>query len=619
MAQGNFFLDNNDIRFHVENLNFNDLFDLVPQEAREAVSAESGAEYMQVWLEVVKTFGEICTSIAEKAREVEEAPLTLENGEVVLPAVMVEHIRNLKEFGLPALTVSAKWGGMAAPFLCEMVGAEMLNRACPSTMLNVGWYGNIARIIEEYGSEEIQAKYVPKIASGEYSGNMSLTEPDAGSDLASLTTYAVKQKNGTYKLYGTKRFISNGNSEIGLILAKTKKGAQGLDFLSLFVCPRKIDGQANYTISKIEEKIGLHGSATCELVFDGAKAELLGEEDQGYNIMLRLMNDSRIGVGFQGIGLMEAALRQAREYAEARHAWGKAIAKHELIAEKLLDMEVELAATRSLGIKAAYHRSIMYLAEAKVAQEPEYEAVLEHHTQIVRRFTPLLKFWVGEVAPVHARNVMQILGGYGYTTEYRAEWLMRESLIYSVYEGTSQIQALMCLKDTMKNVIKSPTEFIQKLIGSSYRTFVTRNGVERRVHEIEQLLFKSILTLLIRLAKVNLKATFTGTNRRDLVAMLRVLRREFGQFENFQPAMIHAERIAWMSSYLAMAECVVEDARKDPSREWIAERFVHNALLKVKYHKSEIDDPDAILEENLTSNTVRSLSMGGADESQVAN
>jgi alkylation response protein AidB-like acyl-CoA dehydrogenase len=156
---------------------------------------------------------------------------------------------------------------------------------------------------------------------------MALTEPGAGSDLSALRTYGEEQADGTWKLYGEKIFITNGNGDLSLVLAKSEKGAVGLDRLSLFLCPRKQNGEHNFRITKIEEKIGLHASATCALSFEGSWAILLGEKDQGYKYMLHLMNDSRVAVGYQGLGLMEASYRIAYDYAQTRITWQKPNAK----------------------------------------------------------------------------------------------------------------------------------------------------------------------------------------------------------------------------------------------------------------------------------------------------
>ena len=332
----------------------------------------------------------------------------------MVPEKLEENCTILKEFGIAALGVGPRYGGMGAPFIFEALAAELVNRACPSTMLNMGWYGSIAHIIDSFASEEIKEECISKIAEGLWSGNMALTEPDAGSDLGSLRTYGVKQEDGTWKLYGTKRFISNGTSQISLVLAKNEKGSEGLSALSLFLCPREYLGEENIKVLKLEDKLGLHGSATAELAYDGATAWLLGKEGEGFQYMLRLMNYACIGVGFQGLGLMEATFNIAKDYANERVSWGKPLAKHELIAEQLLDLEVELIATRSLCYQAAFNISMMYLGERtlkKTYMNPPERQLLEKrlasYKQKVRKWTPLIKYWVGERSIVHARQCMQ--------------------------------------------------------------------------------------------------------------------------------------------------------------------------------------------------------------------
>ena len=448
---------------------------------------------------------------------------------------------------------------------------------------------------------------IPELAQGKFSGNMALTEADAGSDLAALRTWADKQEDGSWKIYGQKRFISNGNGELSLVLAKNKKGVMGLHHLSLFLCPRHLeDGSDNISISKIEEKIALHASATCELNFDGSKAWLIGEEGQGYRYMLELMNDSRLGVGFQGVGLMEATFRIASEYAQERKTWGKPIARHELIAEKLLDMESELKATRSLAYKAAMSRTVQtlgthYLKENQPDElrKKQVEQTVKKHSDKIREMTPLLKYWVGEQSVVHARAAMQVLGGYGFSTEYPAEKWVRESLIYSIYEGTSQIQALMCVKDTFKKLMKEPFRFIESYLKLQYKKINEKDPLKKKMLGIESMIQGSVLKMLIRLVKTNLKTSVSDQNKAELFKMARIIVREFKKFDNFRPAMLHAERLCQMKCYAALGQAILEDATIDPGRKKYAERFIHQAYAKVHSLHQQIVDEDLVIHQTL--------------------
>jgi alkylation response protein AidB-like acyl-CoA dehydrogenase len=606
MKKGNFFSDNPDILFHFEKrMDVAELFRWTTSREKETVSAQTPEEYAKVWIEVLEGYGEYTGSeIASNAAQIEKENLLLKDGEVVLGPTMAANLRGLLELGTPSLGVAPEYGGLGAPFFVDMAACEIGNRACPSTMLNAGWWGPISNIIEQFGSEELKLEYCSKIATGEYSGSMSLTEPDAGSDLGGIRTYGEPQADGSWLLSGNKRFISNGNGEVSLVLAKNKKGAEGLNDLSLFLCPAKIDGKRNFQITKLEEKVGLHGSATCELVFEKSKAFLLGESGSGFKYMLRLMNDSRLGVAFQGLGLMEATYRLAREYAEQRKTWGKPIAQHELIAEKLLDMEVETKAFRSLCYQAAYNRTMQCAGERYLEEHPDLSAAekketdrkVKAYSRRVRRWTPLVKYWAGEKSFEHARNALQIHGGYGFTTEYRAEWWVRESLIYSLYEGTSQIQALMCMKDTMKEVVARPKAFFETAFGLKVKAFSESDPVRKKLYKMKEVLHNSIVAILFRLMKSNVRSSMTDMNGADIIEKVKALSKDLMKFDSLQPALLHSERICEMKCLIAVAEAAIWDAEADATRGWIAERMVNIALPKVSYLRAQIDIDDQVIE-----------------------
>ena len=610
MAGENFYLDNPDLQFHLKNrIDWEEMFKWVPEEDRDVVSATTAQEYCNSWLEVLETLGDICgTTLAGNARKVDQTPYKYENGQDIVSKELQENIEALKEFGISSLGTPVEFGGMGAPSVIEFAGAELTNRACPSTMLNVGWYSPIAHIIESFASEELKQEYIPKLVSGEYSGNMALTEPDAGSDLGALRTWGEKQEDGSWKLFGTKRFISNGTSELSLVLAKNEKGSQGLSALSLYLCPRVWDGKENIRVLKLEEKPGLKGSATAELAYDGSKAWILGKEGEGFHYMLKLMNDSRIGVGFQGVGLMESTYRLAQTYASERKTWGKPIEQHELIADILLDLEVELKAIRSLSYQAAYSRTMIQLGEHQLKkgtispeQRVEIEKKVSENQRLLRRWTPLIKYWVGEKSVWHARQAMQILGGYGFTKEYDAERWVRESLIYSLYEGTSQIQALMCIKDTLKVLVRNPGKFIENALGYRIKSLAEGDPLRKKLLRVRQLSQGAVLSVVLKLLKTNAKAKFSEISEKDLLKAVKKLSTDLIKFEEISPALMQAERICEIQCYEVLANCLVRDAKADESRSWIAERFFYKAIPRIQYLKTLIEQEDVVLNEKLAS------------------
>lgn len=605
--KANFFEDNLDTQFQFfKRVDFKTLFSFLTDADKEMLGVSTVEAYRSLWADMLHSIGELAgTVIAPNASQVEKQELKLTaEGDVILPAVMRENLAKIKELGICGLSVEPSFGGIGAPFLVEMVAGEIVCRACPATFLNAVWYGPIAEIIHAFGDAQTQEAFIPKLAAGEWSGSMALTEADAGSDLAALRTYGeVQEIDGSWKLYGSKRFISNGCGDLTLALAKNKKGAEGLHNLSLYIVQRKVNGAANYTVTRVEDKPGLHGSPTCELKFDGSRAILLGKNGEGFSYMLKLMNDARLGVAFQGVGMLEGIFRMTDAYANQRIAWGKPIAEHELIAEKLLDMEVDLAALRSLSYQAAEVRSVAvagerYLQMQKNISEMEAQRIkklVKKMHKRLRAWTPLLKWWVGEKVFQHARNGLQIHGGYGFTKEYRAEWWVRESLILSIYEGTSQIQALMAVKDTLKEVIRRPVDFVEVALGSKLQGLAETNPLRRKYNRLKQITNSAVVALLLRLVRENVKASLSETKRSDILKMVKVISRDIVKFENLSPALLQAERICEMKATLSMAKAVLEDAEKDLNRAWIAERFMNKSLPQLMRLKEEIELDDRVL------------------------
>lgn len=605
----NYFSDNPDIKFHIENkIDMKALFNLMTEEEKAFFDAKNAESYRQGVFEILENFGPICDEVASRSRQIDELDIELKDGKEQVPPLLKKNLEILKSYGFLGGGIQTNYGGYGIPFFCEMSAAEMLNRACPSTTISAYWFNSVARIIEKYGSKELCEKYIPQIARAEISGNMALTEPDAGSDLAGIKTYAVDQKDGTWKLYGTKRFITNGGAELSLVLAKTEKGAKGLDKLSLFLCPRFLDGKDNIRLLKIEKKLALHGSLTAELAYDGSTAYLLGEKNSGFHYMLDLMNESRIGVAIQALGAMEAVFRLASNYANERKTWGKPIAQHELIAEKLLNMEVELKAARSLSYEAVYLQSLRSLLERRLREETlsestrsEYEKTLRKVTLELRQKTPLVKYWLSEKAVEHARVGLQIHGGYGYMQEYKAEWLLREVLIYPLYEGTSQIQALMCIKDEIKAVIKDPKQLLNRSVELKIKSFTERDTLEKQLVQLRVYSWDSLLSILYKLAKENAQDLKIDVFKKNPIKFLRSISLKSMQMQRLGSALLHAENFCELKCLESLAESLVKDARVDNSRVWIAEHFLSRAKIRAQYLYSVIKSEDKILKERLSA------------------
>ncbi|MBC7531086.1 MAG: acyl-CoA dehydrogenase family protein [Oligoflexus sp.] len=596
----NFFTDNSDMRFHLSNKRMTQLFDWMSDDEKAAIGVTTVEEFQKQWFDILEVVGEYTGStLHSNAQKVAKEDLKLVDGEVIFPPTIKENLRIFSEIGGPAMSIRTEFGGMEAPLSFELSAFEMIYRACPSTALSICWYGSIANIIDLFGSDELKNEWIPKIATGEYSGSMSLTEPDIGSDLAGMRTYADSNGDGTYRLSGNKQFISNGCGDLSLVLAHNRKGSNSLKTLNLYLVPRRVKGKFNFEVSKIEEKPGLHGSATCALKFDESVAYLIGKDGEGFKYMAHLMNEARLAVGFQSLGLMEAAYRLSYNYAQQRESWGKPIAKHEMIAERLHDMDTELRAYRSLCYRAVHYASLVTLGDRRLqektlpqAQRDEISKKLRYYKAKLRDWTPLVKWWGGERSYVFARNAVQIHGGYGFTTEYTAEWLLRESLILSIYEGTSEIQALMSIKDTVKDIMTNPKVFVEHTLGSRIASMAEKDFVMRRFFKMRQTLNLGIVSIFAKLLKTRVKTKVSLDKPADLLKIVKLLGPDLVRFDNLSPALLHAGKVAEMKAIVAISYAVIKDGDHDEKFRIAAERFTAKWGPVVAQLKAQIDIED---------------------------
>ncbi len=393
-----------------------------------------------------------------------EATLTPDGGAEPPPHIR-EAYAKLAENGLVSLTVPTEYDGAAAPMLINAIYMEMISRADTSLMTVVGLQTGAAGDIERYGSEEIKRAYLPRFASGEVQGCMDLTEPQAGSDLGQIQTRATELPDGQLQVDGQKIFITNGGAEVHLVLARDAENfdeSKGTtNGLSLILVPRHLpDGSANgVRVARLERKLGIHGSPTCEVVFEGAVGTRLGEKGQGFRAMLDLMNAARLGVAGQALGLSEAAFHDAYEYAQQREQFGKPIAQQPLVMSMLAKMGGNIEAVRALlyrtielsDLNTARERALA--RSTHEAEREELQAAIERENTRIRLLTPLCKYFSTEVSNDLTRDAMQIFGGVGYTMDSDVAKLHADSLIMTVYEGTSEIQASFALREMGKGAL----------------------------------------------------------------------------------------------------------------------------------------------------------------------
>lgn len=464
---------------------------------------------------VLETVGSLAQTFERPAREnwAAEAELVPADGGAQSPPHIQAAYRQLAEAGLVSLTVSEEYGGAGLSAFVNVLVLEMISRADTSMMVSIGLQTGAASDIEKYGSDEVKREWLPKFASGEVMGCMDLTEPQAGSDLGRISTRATDLPDGTVRVDGQKIFISNGGAEVHLVLARDadsyEESRGTTNGLSLVLVARhKADGSSNgVRVARLERKLGIHGSPTCEMVFENAIGVRLGEKGKGFRAMLDLMNNARLGVAAQAIGIGEAALHDATTYAQQREQFGKPIAQQPLVQGMLAKMAVNLEAARGL----LYHTMELYdwtlAAEQALAAgrgDAALQQRLERESVRVRLLTPLVKYFATEVCSDVTRDAMQVYGGIGYTMDADVAKLHADSLIMTVYEGTSEIQASFALREMGKGalgvVFAEARAALGAMQGDAVRAPLAKRVVEGigRIEEATKVLFGDIGYALMR-------------------------------------------------------------------------------------------------------------------------
>ena len=432
---------------------------------KRGADADVAAE-VETFKTILQTTGEICAEIGAAAREHWHEEVRLENGLVVRPPHIDAGYEKLRQAGLICLTLDPKYGGYALPAIVNCAYLEMVSRADTSLMTIIGLQAGVATDIEKYGSDAIKDRYLPAFVAGEHQGSMDLTEAQAGSDLGGIAT-KVTREGDRFFIDGEKIFITNGGSGIHLVLARdaaTADQSKGTtNGLNLMLVPRVLpDGSANRVkTSRVERKMGIHGSPTCVIEFDHAEGFLLGKPGQGFKAMLDLMNNARLGVAAQGLGVAQAAYEEARAYAEQRVQFGAPILQQPLVKSMLTLMVINIQAARAL----LYHTSAMidqadairtYLESDRCHGDPErakLQQELEQKLPLIRFYTPLTKYFATEISNQVTRAGIQVHGGIGYMAESPAGHYHSDSIITTIYEGTSEIQASFALKEMAKGAL----------------------------------------------------------------------------------------------------------------------------------------------------------------------
>lgn len=453
-----FFGDNPDLMAIFDRLDLVDVVGMLERGYAEAAEYElAPADYSEAiegYRAALGLVGEIAaTVIAPLSPSIDAAGAALVDGEVRYAAGSVEAYRRLSEAGMAGAILPRRFGGLNFPATIYTMMIEMVSRADASLMTMFG-YQDVGHAIAHFGPEEVAERLLPAYCRGETIGAMVLTEPGGGSDLANLRVRAFQDGSGQWRLRGTKQFISNGNGGVLLVLARSED-ADGMFGLSLFAS----DG-TGVEVSRLEEKMGLHGSPTCELVFDDAPVDLVGRRRMGMVQTMHTLNQARLSVAGQALGVAEAAYRAAAAYAEERVAFGTQIRRIPAVAEMLIDMATTIEACRAMLYETCR------LLDLRNALEVEIERVRQaggDASDLKRRFkatsplvdllSPAVKYVVTESAQQVTLDAQQVFGGMGYIRETGAEQRVRDIRITTIYEGTSQVQAGAALAGVMSDVL----------------------------------------------------------------------------------------------------------------------------------------------------------------------
>ncbi|WP_456442932.1 acyl-CoA dehydrogenase family protein [Caldithrix abyssi] len=559
----NFFTDNKDLVFQFENLDLKEIVEIAENNYKEAetynFAPRDYEDAMDNYRKVLEIVGDIAANIVgPNAAEVDEEGAHFEGGKVTYARGTQLALDYLTKAELMGFTLPRKYGGLNIPKTIYMMAIEMISRA-DASLMNIFGLQDIAETIYKYGDEAQKQEFLPQFAAGTATGAMALTEPDAGSDLQAVKLQAYQDENGQWRLRGVKRFITNGNGRILLVLARSEPGTKDGRGLSMFVCY----GDDTVKVRRIENKLGIHGSPTCELQFNDTPAQLVGKRRFGLiRYVMDLMNGARLAVSAQALGIAQAAYEEALSYARAREQFGKAIYYIPPVTNMLIDMRVRLESDRSLlyatsrwvDLRDKLEEKIEHL-KAEGKDTSEYRARLKQVAKISELLTPLTKYFLTEDANKIAYDALQIHGGAGYMREFNVERLVRDARITNIYEGTSQLQIVAAIGGVINDVLGKYFE------------------------EKEQQSYKGNLSHLAEILK-EMRELF-------LDALKYVTDKDDKHFQD-----VAARDLVEMYGYLYVGYLLLDEAEKNARKIWIAKRYISHALAHCQHNVTSIKNEE---------------------------
>jgi len=554
----NYYTDNPDLQRQLETLDLGRVVALREDDYEQAheyaYAPENYEDALDSYRRALEIVGDIAGEfVAPRAEDVDRAGSELVDGEVCYAPGISEALQRLTQADLMGITLPRRYGGLNFPVTVSVMIVEMISRADPALM-NVFGLQDIAETVNKFASDELKDAYLPRFASGEVTGSMALTEPEAGSDLQNVQLKATLGDDGVWRLNGVKRFITNGCGQVSLVLARSEEGTTDARGLSMFLYER----DEHMRIRRLEDKLGIHGSPTCELQFDEAPALLVGERRRGLTTyVMSLMNGARIAIAAQAQGIAEAAYRAASKYADERVQFGGPIRTLTPVAAMLADMKVAIEASRALLYETAIMVDLKEGLEHRVEQlqsgerEPssddELKALrgeLKKYNRLAALFTPLAKALATEMANQVTYDSLQIHGGSGYMRDFAVERHSRDARITNIYEGTTQLQVVAAIGGVLSGTMAD------------------------RLDEYDAWDLSATPELLSRVR---------SARERWAAAVAHVREADDAAFKDF-----HSRRLVEMATDLVCAHLLLRDAQRDARRLLAAQYYVEQMSARVE-------------------------------------
>lgn len=528
-----------------------DKYDYAPQDFEDA---------MDSYEKVLEIVGEICGEIiAPNAEGVDHEGPSVANGRVTYAKGTQENLEAVRRAGLMGIAMPRRYGGLNFPIVPYIMAADLVSRA-DAGFENLWGLQDCAETLYEFGSEEQRQRYIPRVCAGE-TMSMDLTEPDAGSDLQSVMLKATfNEQDNCWYLNGVKRFITNGDADIHLVLARSEEGTHDGRGLSMFIYDKRNGG---VNVRRIENKMGIKGSPTCELVFKNAKAELCGDRKLGLiKYVMALMNGARLGIMAQAVGLSEAAYREGYNYACERKQFGKAIIEFPAVYEMVALMRAKADASRAMLYETARFVDV-YKALDDISKErkltPEERQELKKYSKLADAFTPMGKGMTTEFANQNAYDAIQIHGGSGFMKDYACERIYRDARITNIYEGTTQLQVVAAIRH------------------------VTTGTYLNQIKAYEAIEYKPELA--------SLKNRLVAMTEKYAAIVAKVTETKNNEYIDFQ-----ARRMVEAAAHCVFGYLLLQDANKDDSYHRSAEVYINYGEAEIEKIQAFISnfDPESL-------------------------